>query len=386
MAGTAAIELEVSTASSNQSSSGTPLDHSRSSLRTRILAFASLCGVVAGFGLVGRAVYAAARDSFVAPIILSPDSDVVIANKLKMSELDVERTRAAAEIEGIDADLSAAKTAIARLEEIRKSAANSLGWTSSLTAQRAQATGEQLKTLSDQRDLIEGMLDKQRELTKRAGDNVSAGIISQPDYEKEQHALDQLHLALLENDRATQQSQSAMRETALAQRALARGTPAMPELTTRQEQMIRLELEVVRLESETRAKLAQRSALVDRVAKLDELTGQLKSRPIFQAAAKSLCVAFVPYTQIEGVTRGADVYSCVWGLLFCTAVGTVSDLVPGEVAAQDPWGTPARGQFALLDLRKPEAAKSKTLRVRSWTAHAQTLPDSDKADLPLLAQ
>jgi hypothetical protein len=142
----------------------------------------------------------------------------------------------------------------------------------------------------------------------------------------------------------------------------------MPELLTRQEQMIRVELELVHIDSEKRSKLAQRSALTERIAKIDELATELKSRPLFQAAEKSIDMAFVPYTQIDGVTRGATVYSCVWGLFMCRPVGTVSEVVPGEVILPDPWGNPTRGQYAVLNLQDREAARAKTLRVRSWSA------------------
>jgi hypothetical protein len=73
----------------------------------------------------------------------------------------------------------------------------------------------------------------------------------------------------------------------------------------------------------------------------------------------------VPYTQIEGVRTGAPVFHCaVWGVFACRHVGKVDQLLPGEVAMQDPWGTPMRGQYALLDLFQPDAAQSKVLRVR----------------------
>jgi hypothetical protein len=80
--------------------------------------------------------------------------------------------------------------------------------------------------------------------------------------------------------------------------------------------------------------------------------------------SRSLDVAFVPYTQIDGVAPGAPVYSCIWGLFLCKPVGTVAELVPGEVILPDPWGNQARGQYAVLDLHDRGSAKARTLRVR----------------------
>jgi hypothetical protein len=76
-------------------------------------------------------------------------------------------------------------------------------------------------------------------------------------------------------------------------------------------------------------------------------------------------VAFVPYEELEEVRAGAAVYHCkLWGLLFCSAVGAVSEILPGEVMTQDPWGSTTRGQYAILALQDPSAARSRALRVR----------------------
>ena len=58
-------------------------------------------------------------------------------------------------------------------------------------------------------------------------------------------------------------------------------------------------------------------------------------------------------------------YECVWGMFSCTAVGRVTEVLPGEVIVPDPWGTLARGQYAVIELDDQHAAQSKTLRVRS---------------------
>jgi hypothetical protein len=51
----------------------------------------------------------------------------------------------------------------------------------------------------------------------------------------------------------------------------------------------------------------------------------------------------------------------------CRPVGTVSEVVPGEVILPDPWGNQTRGQYAVLNLQDRDAARAKTLRVRSWS-------------------
>jgi hypothetical protein len=132
------------------------------------------------------------------------------------------------------------------------------------------------------------------------------------------------------------------------------------------DQEVRLELEDVELEAERRSRLAQERADHAALAHVDELLSQMKARPVFRAIDGSQNVAFVPYTQMDSVRRGADVYACsVWGVFDCSRVGSVAEVVPGEVAAQDPWGTLARGQYAVLDLSEASAGRARSLRVRS---------------------
>jgi hypothetical protein len=48
----------------------------------------------------------------------------------------------------------------------------------------------------------------------------------------------------------------------------------------------------------------------------------------------------------------------------CHEVGRVTEVVPGEVATQDPWGELARGQYVVLALDDPPAVRARVLRVR----------------------
>jgi hypothetical protein len=339
----------------------------RSGLGTRLGAFVALCGVASVLAYGVYTVYACARDSFVVPTILSPSSEVVAQTTLKLGELHVERVRALAEIEGIDADLAGAEQALTRLRELKRTSSDALHWTSRMTSQKATVSVAELEALQSQKRVISDMLAEQEELTEKAQKDVAAGIISRSDFARQQQALSQVQLALLDNTRAMSRGQSALVENQLAQQALAEDSaPQMPELVNRQEQLIRVDLEIVRIEAERRSKNAQREALVERVAQVDEVVQQIEERPLFQAVERDLELAFVPYTQLPGVAPGAEVYDCVWGLIWCEPVGTVSQMVPGEVVQADPWGSQVRGEYVVLDLTNHEAARAKTLRIRAW--------------------
>src|SRR5262249_55938551 len=150
-----------------------------------------------------------ATDSFVAPATLSPESDVVLASKLKAGELALERDRASAELVGLEADLLAADKATNRLEELKKNSANALDWTSNDRIRQANAAKSSLARLSDQKAVILEMIEAQRDLTDKARGDLNAGVISRTEYAKEAQSLNQLELALLENERTTLLTKSA---------------------------------------------------------------------------------------------------------------------------------------------------------------------------------
>jgi sulfur carrier protein ThiS len=110
--------------------------------------------------------------------------------------------------------------------------------------------------------------------------------------------------------------------------------------------------------------LNEKTLATDELARLDELLKQLKNRPLSRAIVASTDVAFVPYTQLEGVSPGVELVTCTWALFRCRTVGRVKEVLPGEVIANDPWAKTARGQYAILELTDHEAAKEKTLRAR----------------------
>jgi hypothetical protein len=335
----------------------------------RVVSLMMLSAVTAGFGYAASIAYHAARDCYVAPAILSPESDLVIANKLKLSELAEEQARSLATVEGIDANVSADEKGIARLESLRGKLVNAGRWTKQTTASKASSRAAALGTIARQRNVLATMLKQQRSLTAMAHSDVDSGVISRSDYAREAQALNEIELAQLSNEKAEVESAAAFSEAKLEERALSQtdGAAPMPELLAQEGEVIRVELEILHLDSDRRSKTAERAAIISRVAKIEELSEELRRRPLYRAAEGSLDVAFVPYTQLDSVESGAAVYTCVWGLFKCAQVGTVTEVVPGEAISSDPWGTTARGQYAVLNLWDRTSARSKTLRVRRET-------------------
>jgi hypothetical protein len=338
-----------------------------SSALTRTLASLVLLGLAAGLAFLGHTAYRAMTDSYVAPMSLSPDSDPVVASKAKLTQLEIERARVRTQAEAIDAELAGIDVERTRLAALLERTTRALPWTQNINSLEAKAGTAAASSLAQERSVLLGMIARQEKIVDEARANMELGIIPRADYEKEEQSLSQVSLALLENDRSHAQSELSHKKTILGQRSLAgrTGAPAMPELLANEGLIVRLELELLRVDSQKRVKLGEKRALAETLGQLDELAALLKSRPLFQAIEKNLDLAFVPYTQLEGVAAGAKVFSCVWGFFACQEIGSVAEVVPGEVVLPDPWGKQARGQYAVLNLHDREAARATTLRVRS---------------------
>lgn len=344
---------------------------SKSWRTTRFFSLVALGGVLCGIGYVGNTAYHVATDGFVAPIVLSPDSDLVIQSKLSMSQLMAEKMRITSKRDEIDAELQAADAAIEQLKALQVVATKALDWTSAVTARQASGGARELRALAHQKEVVAAMVAHQEAFVGKMKKDLDAGLVARSDYAREMQVLNQLHVASIETERAQIVSEVSMGQVMLTQQALEAGGAKhiwTPEMLMQQDQLVRVQCDLLKLEAEKRAKTAERRQIDDELAKLDELVAQLKQRPIFRATEANTNVAFVPYTQIDSVKDGAPVYECFWGIVSCKRVGRVAELLPGEVIVPDPWGTPARGQYAIMDLHDQRAARSRTLRVRPSTS------------------
>jgi hypothetical protein len=326
-----------------------------------------LGAVLGALGYVAYSSYTVFSDSFVAPLTLSADSDVVISSKLKLDELTQERTRAAAELHGIEAEMRGNETSLQQLRELQAKLQTELSWHSNMSAHKARAGSADLSSLNQQGRLAQTMLSEQEKLVQKAEADLNAGLITRMDYARELQQLRELQRSVLDNQRAVQQGQSNMQEIRLnAQGLKEANAPALgPARLASEEQLTRIGLDIIRLESDMQRQVALSRAALDRFGQIDKLVEELMARPVFKALKQQLDLAFVPYSQLDGVTPNSVVYSCRWGVLFCEPVGRVMQLLEGEVNQADPWGIPTRGQYAVMSLTNRRAAHAKTLRVRT---------------------
>ena len=338
----------------------------------RVFAIAMLVGTLAGLAWLGQQVYFVITDGWIAPLHLSPDSDQVQALRIahqrnldELSRIDAEVTRLDGEIEAIDG-------AIAKLSAMRGTSAETMKWQAEHNRVEERGLSATRHLLRKQRDQVKQLHARQSALVARARKDLAAGVIDRGVVDREEQARDQLALEMLELTRQIEETKLRSTHTTVAldaYRATLGDTNApsvgrMPEIAASDERAARVELEIQRLAAEGRGHRALRAAAVAGLAQQRRLLAEVESRPLYRAMKTATDVAFVPYDQLSSVTPGATVVACAWAVFVCDKVGTVGELVPGEIATQDPWGEMARGQYAVLHLDDDTAVRERVLRVR----------------------
>jgi hypothetical protein len=108
--------------------------------------------------------------------------------------------------------------------------------------------------------------------------------------------------------------------------------------------------------------LEARSTLKAGVARQDEIIDGLKKSAYLRALADKATVALVPYTNLDNAKKGTSLYACRLSMVWCREVGTVVEVLPGEVQFKHPHrDMTVRGQMVELKLSDASAGEDDVL-------------------------
>jgi hypothetical protein len=134
-------------------------------------------------------------------------------------------------------------------------------------------------------------------------------------------------------------------------------------------------LDVLEKQAELRSEIAQLDITVSvaekqlaedtrQVDRLRDAISTAKQSPYYLNASgsKRLYFAFVPYDNQANAKAGSAIYDCYLNMVLCRKVGTVKQAFLGEEVISHPiFKTQVRGLTILMDLSRPESAKSQTV-------------------------
>jgi len=100
------------------------------------------------------------------------------------------------------------------------------------------------------------------------------------------------------------------------------------------------------------------------MARYDKLIATTRESPFLLAMNDKVFVAFVPYDNLHKVDEGVSLYGCHLGVVLCSPVGEVVELMVGEVSGQQPMSRHVeRGLLVRINLKNPHWAKERVLFV-----------------------
>lgn len=112
------------------------------------------------------------------------------------------------------------------------------------------------------------------------------------------------------------------------------------------------------LSKATTARKSAQSAL----ERQDEIVKGIEQSAYLRATSEKQATALVPYENLKGVKAGTKVFGCAYQMMWCRQVGTVLEVLPGEITFKHPKrDATMRGQLIQLQMVVPEAAQSSVL-------------------------
>jgi hypothetical protein len=309
-------------------------------------------------GYIGTSVFYFVSESWIQPMVVSPTDEKVLQLKSELAEQSSVRDKVAVDLNHTDRFIAAQQAFQAEFVNAVKAdlaeRKSSLGRVSALA-----------KQYRGERSRIRSSNDAYAQMSKEEmSKEYDARLIKRDDllngaYQLGQIANSNLSLAErqaeFENRAAALSKESAALESILSKKQSA-GTLSYDVLK------IKRDYDTSRLESERATE--ERKALQASLERHDAILNSIRQSPQLRAADQKADVAFVPYSNFEGVKAGTPVYACAFEMVLCHEAGTVKAVLPGEVTYKHPNREKMlRGQMIELALDDANAAEESVLFV-----------------------
>jgi hypothetical protein len=320
----------------------------------RLLGFGILSIVVVVLvGYIATTAFYYFSDSWIAPVVVSPTDERVVALQAQLGEQQSARDRIADELQqaeraiaaqqtfqaefarAIRLDLEGRKLALGRIRAL----ANAAGATRSAIRAETSAYATASRQRMDE-EFAAGLIDR--------------GALLNGKYQLAQISSSNLSLAERQAEFETRAAELEAQTRSLnAVLANVEGTGG----AALSYEVLRIQRELQASRLELAKSIEARDTLRTALARQDKLVQALRQSTYLRAAADGANVAFVPYGNLDNVGPGTEVFGCKIGMLVCSRVGVVREVLAGEVQFQHPHREQSlRGQMALLALDPERAA------------------------------
>jgi hypothetical protein len=325
----------------------------------RMIGFAILTVIVMVLiGYIATTAFFYVSDSWVVPMAISPTDDKVLSLQQQLAAQQMTRDKTAADLDDAEraivvqqafqnefakailSDLGDRKAALERMHMLATAAASTRAQIRTSNSDYASASQQQMA-----QEWRAGLIDRQQML---AGKFQVAQISSS-------------NLSLAERQAEYEVRAQDLEAQTRSLEALLANTPTKDAMSY-DVLKIKQEYETSRLE--TQKAIGQRDMLKLALDREDNLLKTLKQTSYLRALGDHAQVAFVPYGNLTKVEKGRSLYGCRLGMVICHKVGTVLEVLPGEVQFKHPHKDKMlRGQMVELKMDDASAAEDDVLFV-----------------------
>lgn len=308
--------------------------------------------VIVLVGYIASSAFYYFSESWIVPMAISPTDEKVVSLQAQLAEQQTARDRIADDLQqaertivaqqtfqaefakAIRSDLEGRKLALSRIRELATAAARTRTAIKNQNAAYANASRQRMA-----QEYAAGLIDRTAMLSGK--------------YQLAQITSSNLTLAERQAEfetRAAELEAQTRSLDAILTNAQGSGGAALSYEVLR----IKQEYEASRLDlaKSTESLTTLKAAL----ARQDKIVSALQQSAYLRAARDGSQVAFVPYDNLSNVSKGASLYGCKLGMVFCYHVGEVLEVLPGEVQFKHPHrDRNLRGQLVVLKLDKDDA-------------------------------
>ena len=325
----------------------------------RMMGFAILTIIVLILiGYIATTAFFYVSDSWVVPMAISSGDEKVLSLQQQLAAQQTSRDRTAA-------DLADAERAIAVQQEFQGEFAKAIksdldGRKAALDRMHQLASAASSTRASIRRSNNAYASASQRQMAQE----YRAGLV-----DRNQMLAGKFQLAQISSSNLSLAERQAEYETRAADlESQTRSLEALLANTTTDAAIsydvlkIKQEYEASRLE--TQKAIENRDMLKLALDREQKLLETLQHTSYLRALGDHAQVAFVPYGNLTKVEKGKGLYACKLGMVICHKVGTVLEVLPGEVQFKHPHKDKMlRGQMVELQLDQADAAEDDVLFV-----------------------
>ncbi len=316
---------------------------------------------------------------WIAPIILSPSSERVIQMNSQLVQQKYNRDKLKVERITLEMQLNLIERTIAVNSEFQNRFKSAV--TSDLQAKQKELRGLQslyAEYRATKKQVVEANKAFERLNETDLQKDLAAGLIEEEVYVRNKYALSQnisqqisYEQKQLEFESRTIELGRRIEALKALDEKLGRQTPANGDSSSYEVLLMEQEYQRSLLEMEEltaqKIPIEKQIALLDSsLTEYDKILGTITLSPYYKAMNEKISIAFVPYSNLQNVKAGAPIYGCSLELIWCREVGSVRQVLDGEVSARHPmFSSDLRGVMVEIELKDMAWAEEKALHVDS---------------------